>query len=284
MRYKLVFVNDIGTVEFSMSTRMVVQKITSLTQQKTTINTTASNREIGEKLEAQHVKPKPVQILGTILGPSDDLRRQMMHVIAPLSAGKLIFNDTYELDVVVQESPDISSHENNAKFSFTLYAAYPYWLKRESDKTTLVGLRGLFSFPWSISNPNPFKFSEYVEIGYVTVNNTGEAPAYWTVTFLALDEVTNPRIYNMETAEYVKILRTMETGEQITISTEGEELVVSITAPDGTVSDGFEYLDVESLPFNLKVGENYIKTDAESNTAALRASISFRPAFVGVGV
>lgn len=283
MRYKLVLQNDIGSVEFSLKSGVVIGKITGLTQQSAKLSTTASNRVIGEKLESQHVGPKTLSVMGTILGPSDAMRKQLMHVIAPLSIGKLIYNDTYELTVAVKASPDIESYERNAKFSFTLFAAYPYWLKKEKEKTTLVGLRGLFHFPWNISNPNPFKFSEFVEVGYVTVRNDGEAPAYWTVTFSALDEVVNPRIYNMETAEYVRILRTMETGEQITISTEGDELSVTIVAADGTVHDGFQYLEVESTPFQLQVGDNYIKTDAENETtSALRASISYRPAFVGV--
>lgn len=282
VRYRLTFKNDIGSIDFSVENGIVIEKIDSLTKQNVNFETTASNRDVGEKLEHQRVEPKTMTIRGTLLGKCDAKRKQMMHVIAPLSVGKLIFDDTYELTVYVKSSPDIERYAVNSRFSFTLFAAYPFWAKKDKTKTTLVGLRGLFSFPWNISDPNPFKFSEYVEVGYVTVNNTGEAPAYWTVTFLALDEVTNPRIYNMETAEYVKILRTMATGEQITISTEGDELTVTITGADGTVSDGFRYLDVESIPFKLQVGENYIKTDAEANTAALRASISFHPAFVGV--
>ena len=282
MRYKLVYKNDIGTVEFSLASRVVIENLTSLTQQNVKAETTTSNREIGEKLQHQNVNAKTLNVMGTILGKSDAMREQMTHVIAPLHEGKLIYNDTYELTVYVKESPHIERYERNARFSFSLYAPYPYWHKKEKSQTTLVGLRGLFSFPWNISDPSPFAFSEYVETGYVTVKNDGEAPAYWTLTFLALDNVVKPRIYNMVTGEYVRILKTMETGEQITISTEDDELKVAITAADGTVSDGFRYLDVESIPFTLAVGDNYIKTDAEENTAALRASISFHPAFVGV--
>ena len=282
VRYKVAFQNDIGRIEFTIRNGVAIEKITSLSQQNAEFETTKSNRQIGEKLEYERVNPKTINIRGTLLGLCDAMREQMVHVIAPLSEGKLIFNDTYELTVRVKASPDIERYAANAKFNFTLYAPYPYWHKKEKSLTTLVGLKSLFSFPWNISDPNPFAFSEYVEVGYVTVKNEGEAPAYWTVTFLALDEVVKPRIYNMETGEYVKILKTMETGEQITISTEGDELTVTCTAADGTVSDGFQYLDVESIPFTLAVGENFIKTDAEENTAALRASISFHPAEVGV--
>lgn len=282
MRYKLVYKNNIGSVEFSIASGVIIENLSSLTQQNAEFDTTRSNREIGEKLEHQNVNPKTINIMGTILGESDAVREQMKHVIAPLHEGTLIYNDTYELQVYVKASPHVERYASNAKFSFSLFAPYPYWHRKEKAQTTLVGLEGLFSFPWNISDPNPFSFSEGVETGYVTVRNDGEAPAYWTVTFSALDEVVNPRVYNMETGEYVKILKTMSDGEQITISTEGDELTVTCTAEDGTVTDGFQYLEVESIPFKLAVGENHIKTDAESNTTALQASISFRPAFVGV--
>lgn len=282
VRYNVKFQNDIGTIDFSIRNGIAIEKIQSLAQQNVEFETTKSNREIGEKLEHQRVNPKTITIRGTLLGLCDAMREQMTHVIAPLSEGKLIFNDTYELAVHVKTSPDIERYAANSKFSFSLYAPYPYWQKKEKSKTTLVGLRGLFSFPWNISDPNPFAFSEFVEVGYVTVRNDGEAPAYWTITFSALDEVTNPKIYNMETGEYVKILKTMKTGEQITVSTEGDELTVVCTAADGKKTDGFKYLDIESEPFKLAVGENFIKTEADTNTIALRASISFHQCYVGV--
>lgn len=282
MRYKLTFQNDIGSVEFSLNSRIIVEGVTSFGGQNVEFQTTQSNREIGETLDSQNVHPKTIQIHGTILGDSDAIREQMKHVIVPLAESKLIYNDEYELKVFVKVSPEIERYSSNARFSFSLFAPYPYWQRSEKNTTTLVGLRALFSFPWNISDPNPFAFSEYTEAGYVTVVNNGEAPAYWTAVLQALDEVTKPRIYNMETGEYVRILKTMAEGEQITISTEGDELTVEIKGADGTISDGFRYLDVDSLPFKLAVGENFIKTDAEKNTVALRASISFHPAFVGV--
>ena len=282
MRYKLVLKNANGAIEFSQNSRVIIEGIGGFTKQTVSFSTTKSNREIGEKIEAKSVKRKTLPIYGTIMGASDVVRAQMLHVIAPLVESKLIFNDEYEMTVYAQETPDVERYEQNAKFSFSLFIPFPFWRRKNKTTNTLSGLRGLFSFPWNISEPNPFAFSDLVEVGYVTVRNDGEASACWTVTFYALDEVTNPRIYNMDTGEYVKILKTMETGEQITISTEGDELTVVCKGADGVETDGFPYLDIESEPFELAVGENHIKTDAEANTAALRASISFRPAFVGV--
>ena len=278
--YKLVYQNAIGSFEFSTRTGAVVSSFTSFGAQNVNFDTTTSNREIGEWMGHQNVKGKSLSVKGTLIGASDALKGQLRHVIVPLHEGKLIYNDTYELTVYVKTSPEIERYSNNANFGFTLYAPYPYWRRKDRSQAMLVGLLPMFSFPWNISVP--FRFSEVTETGYVTVHNDGEAPAYWTVTFAALATVVNPRVYNMETGEYVKILKTMEAGEQIVVSTEGDELSVKCVSPDGVESDGFEFLEVESLPFDLAVGDNYIKTDAELNIIALRANISFRPSFVGV--
>ena len=120
------------------------------------------------------------------------------------------------------------------------------------------------------------------QIGYVTVTNEGEAPAYWTVSFLALGTVKNPYVQDIDTGETVRVLKTLSAGESVTISTEGEELAVTLTAADGTETDGFQYLDIDSVPFRLALGENHIKTDADEGGEGLRASISFRPAYAGV--
>ena len=104
----------------------------------------------------------------------------------------------------------------------------------------------------------------------------------WTVNFIALLEAKNPYVKNIVTGEMVRVMRTMAAGEQVTISNEGEELSVTLTATDGTESDGFQYLDIVSVPFELQPGQNHIKTDADQGGDTLRASISFRPAYAGV--
>lgn len=114
------------------------------------------------------------------------------------------------------------------------------------------------------------------------MTNEGEAPADWTVTFTALSTVKNPYAQDIDTGEMVRVLKTLSAGESVTISTEGEELAVTLTAADGTETDGFQYLDIESIPFRLALGENHIKTDADEGGEGLRASISFRPAYAGV--
>lgn len=282
MNYSLKYENDIGSVDFSVASGFVVEQATSYGAQNVDFDTTRSNREIGETLQHQSVSPKTLTIRGTLLGDCAAARDQMNHVLAPLAKGRLIYNNTSSMEVYVKTSPDIERYSANARFSVSFYAPFPYWVEKDKVNQVLVGYEPQFQFPWNISDPNPFYMSKLAQVGYVTVANEGEAPVGWTISFLALSAVKNPYVQSIDTGETVKVLKTMTENETLTISTEGEELTVTLTAADGTVADGFEYLDIDSVPFRLSLGENHIKTDADEGGTGLRASISFRPAYAGV--
>ena len=282
MNYSLKYENDIGSVDFSVASGFVVEQATSYGAQNVDFDTTRSNREIGETLQHQSVSPKTLTIRGTLLGDCVAARNQMNHVLAPLARGRLIYNNARSMEVYVKTSPDIERYSGNARFSVSFYAPFPYWVEKDKVNQVLVGYEPQFQFPWNISDPNPFYMSKLAQVGYVTVNNEGEAPVGWTISFLALSAVKNPFVQSIDTGETVKVLKTMAENETLTISTEGEELTVTLTAADGTETDGFEFLDIDSVPFRLSLGENHIKTDAEDGGAGLRASISFRPAYAGV--
>lgn len=282
MNYSLKYENDIGSVDFSIASGFVVEQATSYGAQNIDFETTRSNREIGETLQHQSVSPKTLTIRGTLLGGCAAARDQMNHVLAPLAKGRLIYNNTSSMEVYVKTSPDIERYSANARFSVSFYAPFPYWVEKGKVNQVLVGYEPQFQFPWNISDPNPFYLSKLAQVGYVTVTNEGEAPVGWTISFLALSAVKKPYVQSIDTGEKVCVLKTMAENEMLTISTEGEELTVTLTAADGTETDGFEYLDIDSIPFLLALGENHIKTDAEEGGAGLRASISFRPAYAGV--
>ena len=282
MNYSLRYENDIGSIDFSVASGFVVEQATSYGAQNVDFDTTRSNREIGETLQHQSVSPKTLTIRGTLLGDCAAARDQMNHVLAPLAKGRLIYNNTSSMEVYVKTSPDIERYSANARFSVSFYAPFPYWVEKDKVNQVLVGYEPQFQFPWNISDPNPFYMSKLAQVGYVTVTNEGEAPVEWTVNFLALLEAKNPYVKNIVTGEMVRVMRTMAAGEQVTISNEGEELSVTLTATDGTESDGFQYLDIASVPFKLQPGPNHIKTDADQGGDTLRASISFRPAYAGV--
>ena len=68
--------------------------------------------------------------------------------------------------------------------------------------------------------------------------------------------MTNPRITNLTTGEFIKVNRAIPVGYRLILDTSFGNKRVEIVAPDGVVQNAFHYIDLESTFFNLDVGEN----------------------------
>ena len=191
----------------------------------------------------------------------------------------MIYDNKYSLYVVPSETPYIEKYESNSAFSVELYAAYPYWRAVSETSESLLSVTKEFRFPWNISES--YRFGSFSDRMYVNVTNMGNVPARWTLQLRANADLTNPVIQNMKTLQLVRVLKTMEAGEQLVIDFTGQELTVTGTRPDGSTFDAFEYLDIDSEPFELAVGDNLIRIDA-GNRNALVATLSFYHTVSGV--
>lgn len=62
----------------------------------------------------------------------------------------------------------------------------------------------------------------------------------------------------METGEFIRVNRTIEEGYKLIINTAFGNKRVEIIAPDGTVTNAFHYIDLDSTFFSLDVGNTKI--------------------------
>lgn len=283
MRYKLIYQTDVGQIEFSLQSGYIIGRFDSPTRQNVEMHTTSGSRSIGEKLESQQVSGKLMTISGTLKGnDADSKRKKMLHIIAPLMKGTLILDDKYVMEVYPKETPTVERYESNPEFQFIIFAPYPYWRTKNGNTAMLLGLQKQFHFPWNISDPNPFRFSTYTKNAYTNVYNSGDAPTQWKITFLAKSTLRNPIVENIQTGEFVRVLCTLEAGEQVVVDTMGQEITVTMIAADGTETDGFTHLDIDSTAFQLAVGDNLLKTQAEATDYALHAMMEYRTNIAGV--
>lgn len=122
------------------------------------------------------------------------------------------------------------------------------------------------------------------EIGYkdpnaiVNVINDGHVETGMEIEIRAAGTVKNPSILNVQTGEYLKILKTMAPGEIITINTnKGIKSVIS-NYEDKIVRK----LDLKSTFFQLDVGDNLLKHDAEDKFELMEMSVYHTPKLLGV--
>lgn len=277
MNYTLVYTSPSGSVEFSLDSGIVIEKFDSPGKMDVEFTTSTGSKNYGVKVESQRVQPRTLTITGTIIGDAREKKKKLVHVLAPMQMGTLQYNGEYYMSVYPKQSPVIESRHINPRFSFMLYAPMPYWRNSGGTSAPMYGVEGLFSFPWNWGSE--FQFSG-IRKGTVNVVNDGDAPCTWELTVIATGEVQNPRITKKSTEEYVQVNVTLTDGQKLIVSTDDDEMTVLMVDENGTESNVFSYLDIESSSFYLDVGDNLL--DFTPHTDNVQATIHFRKNYAGV--
>jgi hypothetical protein len=233
--------------------------------------------QVGGTVQSVTVQARPVTVSGVVVGNNEALKAALVATVRPDIPGKL-YADDYFLDVYVTATPTVDAREKCAKFQFSLSAAYPYWQKADKVAKALCGVERMFKFPWNISRA--YQFGQRTETQFANVANTGQLPVPFTAAFTATDTVTNPWVENVQTGDFMRIIKTMEPGETVVVeNTHGKTYVTS--SVDGDIRGA---LSLYSNLFRLDVGDNVLKPHADSGLEHLDVQITFAPEIPGVTV
>ena len=136
----------------------------------------------------------------------------------------------------------------------------------------------MFQFPWNITQP--YKFGELLNSYFTSVYNAGQVPAFFDLEISASGTAENPTFEEINTGDVLKINKTLEPGERITISIKNDGLT-AVSNVDGDIEG---LIDMDSTLFSLHVGDNVIRYDADSGRENLSVSIRFSNKYAGVVV
>ena len=115
----------------------------------------------------------------------------------------------------------------------------------------------------------------------VNIFNSGDTESGLIIEMKATGEVVNPQILNVNSLEFIKINRTLVSGEVIRINTnQGNKRIIDIL--DKAESNIMNYLDINSTFLKLYKGDNLFKYTATSGEDNLEVSIYYNPSYLGV--
>lgn len=170
-------------------------------------------------------------------------------------------------------------------FDVTLLCPNPFWhdIVESFDEIAMW----LPSFEFDSDNgfeipEDGMEFGERAPLLIVDVQNPGDVPCGMKIIFTALGTLTNPSIFNLDTREYFKILKTMQPGETIEINTKFQEKGVTGIL-NGNKNDYWNYADLPDSTFmQLKPGSNPLRYNADSGLDNLDVTIRYLPQYLGV--
>lgn len=272
-----VYKNDDGeAITLTYDGGYLISKPVGIDTVSVTISEAQGIGQTGTTIRSANVDSRPVTISGIIVGDSQpEKKERLMEVVRPDLGGKL-FCDDYYLEVHPTDTPTIEAKTRHAKFQFALLAPYPYWMKAENAYAALSGVEKRFKFPWNISRP--YRFGEVVTRQFITIHNSGQLEVPFTVTFTALDAVTNPKIIDAKTNNYLLVKKSMVAGERLVVEITHDRVYVTSSA-DGECRGA---LDIKSKFYRLRVGDNVIKPEADSGKNNLSVSIDYAIEKTGV--
>jgi hypothetical protein len=272
-----VYKNDDGeAITLTYDGGYLISKPVGIDTVSVTISEAQGIGQTGTTIRSANVDSRPVTISGIIVGDGQpEKKERLMEVVRPDLGGKL-FCDDYYLEVHPTGTPTIEAKPRQSKFQFALLAPYPYWMKGENAYAALSGVEKRFKFPWNISRP--YRFGEVVTRQFITIHNSGQLEVPFTVTFTALDAVTNPKIIDAKTNNYLLVKKSMVAGERLVVEITHDRVYV-ISSADGECRGA---LDIKSKFYRLRVGDNVIKPEADSGKNNLSVSIDYAIEKTGV--
>ena len=234
--------------------------------------------QVGSTIQSVNVQSRPVNINGVLVGEFQaENKERLLSVVRPDLEGRL-YADEFYLNVRPTATPAIEDKPNFASFQFSLLAPYPYWQKDDSAHATLSSVEKGFKFPWNISRA--YRFGSVAYAQFIKINNKGQVPVPFTVTFTALSAVTNPKIIDATTNKYLLLNKEMVAGEKVVIEITHERTFVT-SSIDGECRGA---LDLQSNFFRLKVGDNVLKPDAEVGKENLQVDVRYAIEVVGIAL
>ena len=273
----IIYENGNGQkVRFSTSSDIWCTEIQGASGVDVTISDTQGVGQIGSTMTSMSLQPRKLTVNGFIKGNVIALREQILACVLPGVTGTVTIEEHGEswfLSGAPTKTPIFNDGPYVQEFQFDFYAPYPLWQTTANVRTQIAGLTALFHTPFDTSGT--FWISKYNDNLYANVYNSGNMPTAFVATFTASSAVLNPELYHIGKGTFLKLKREMQTGEVVTISTMPETAGVTIKHADGTVENGFRYLDFESdLYLTLDAGDNLFRYQADENHDGLNVSIT----------
>jgi len=184
-----------------------------------------------------------------------------------------------EIEAIPDSVPVFPSGQDNRGPIFqnalvNLLCPEPFWLDEFSTSEKMSYILGGLSFPLQLGTS--FAYRGFKKI----LHNQGDVETPVTIEFYG--PATNPVVWNRTTNEFIKVNRTLVETDKLVITTDFGNKSVTIENADGTTSNVFNWIDLESTFWQLVPGDNIIEYGSDSDATKSRVIVSYKNRYLSV--
>ena len=280
-----------------------ITAVTGLESSELDISTSDNALVDGASVDGKKIKPRPIHIEASFKSNKNnpENRANVIKFFNPKYTGKALItnmgvsrNIEYELEGWTFAS--VRNMDNKLKILVDLFCPDPYMLNVDNYGKNMANISALFAFPWRMLSTRmtsgkldyPDKARGMllggITMGYrtlykeVVLANDGDVPTGVQIQFVATrGPVTNPKITNTVTGQYIRVNVAMQQGDILLIDTNDRHQVITLNGVNY-----YQHIDRKSEPFKLAVGDNYLEYDADENYTNLDVNLFYTPKYLGV--
>ena len=256
----------------------------------------------GASVDGKKIKPRSIHIEASFRNSKNnpENRASIIKFFNPKYTGKALItcmgvsrNIDYELEGWTFKKQ--ANMDTKLAILADLICPDPYLLNVDNFGRNMASITKTFSFPWCITRTRVKNKLDYparargallgsMTMGYRTLRkevalaNDGDVPTGVQIQFIASrGPVTNPKITDVTTGQFMKVNATMQKGDILLIDTNDRHQVIELNG-----SNYYQHIDRQSEPFKLEVGDNYLEYDADENYTNLDVNLFYTPKYLGV--
>ena len=280
-----------------------ITAVTGLESSELDISTSDNALVDGASVDGKKIKPRPIHIEASFRSNKNnpENRAKVIQFFNPKYTGKALItnmgvsrNIEYELEGWTFAT--IRNMDNKLGILVDLLCPDPYMLNVDNFGKNMANISALFAFPWRMLSTRmtsgkldyPDKARGMLlggmTMGYrtlyreVVLANDGDVPTGVQIQFVATrGPVTNPKITNTGTGQYMRVNVAMQQGDILLIDTNDRHQVITLNGVNY-----YQHIDRKSEPFKLAVGDNYLEYDADENYTNLDVNLFYTPKYLGV--
>jgi hypothetical protein len=283
----IIFTNARGqSVELKSSAPFLLQSIEGLGDVDADIQTQKAPFQDGSTYIDSVLQERAISLEIVILADKSTLLKQrqfLASVFNPkLGPGTLRYENgetIREIEAVPDGVPVFPSGRDNRgpvfqKSIVNLLCPEPFWLDEFSTSEKMSYILGGLSFPLRLG-------TKFAQRGFKKVlHNKGDVSTPVTIEFYG--PATNPVVWNRTTGEFVRVNRSLGEQDKLIITTNFGSKSVFIENNDGTTTNVFNWIDLESSFWQLVPGENLIEFGSDSDSTKSRVVISYKNRYLSV--
>lgn len=279
-----------------------ITKVTGLESSELELSTSDNALVDGASVDGKKIKPRPIHIEASFRSNKNnpENRARVIQFFNPKYTGRALItnmgvsrNIEYELEGWTFGTSQ--NMDSKLRILVDLICPDPYMLNVDNFGKNMANISPLFAFPWRVLPVRATDKLNYppkarglmlggMTMGYrtlhkeVVLSNDGDVPTGVQIQFIATrGSVTNPKITNTGTGQFMRVKVVMQQGDVLLIDTNDRHQVITLNGVNC-----YQRIDRQSEPFQLAVGDNYLEYDADGNYTNLDVNLFYTPKYLGV--